>query len=83
MIFKTDMQQVQAMKEQVMLALGAKDVRIEVTGDREKRKAKLARYLIRASRAVDIELGYQSNSILQNDCIHLIFFFKSTLLYFF
>jgi hypothetical protein len=63
------MQQVVAMKEQVRLALGPKDVRIEDAVDREKRKAQLARYLIRASRAVDIEMGFKSNSILQNDCI--------------
>eukprot|EP00026_Physarum_polycephalum_P000746 Phypoly_transcript_00747.p1 GENE.Phypoly_transcript_00747~~Phypoly_transcript_00747.p1 ORF type:complete len:979 (-),score=231.74 Phypoly_transcript_00747:42-2978(-) len=64
---KRDMQEVTAMKEQVMLALGPKSVTIEPAVDREKRKAQLARYLIRASRAADIEMGHQSNSILQND----------------
>lgn len=69
------MLEVEAMKEQLKLALGPKSVTIEIETDREARKKKLATFLIRASRAADIEMGHERNSSLQNDYIFSIYLF--------
>lgn len=70
-----DMQEVEAMKEQLKLALNPKSIRVEIEKDREARKERLATYLLRASRAVDIEMGNSSknNSILQHHYIHKLY----------
>lgn len=67
------MMEVEAMKEKLQMLLGPKGIEIEPAADRDARRARLAKYLIRASRAVDISMGHErdQDSILQNDCIWL------------
>lgn len=65
------MLKVEELKKVLKLALNPRDIVIEETKDRENRKQKLAVTMRRASRAADIELGYEANSVLQLDCILL------------